>query len=212
MRALDPRRLFPWLLVLGRGILGPALVYCQIAGWSGTALATIVASGLLSDIYDGVLARRWKTDTDRLRLADSMADIVFYLGAAWSLAHRCPALWHAHRLLLVAMVTMEIERFAIDIVRFGKPSAYHAWLSKLAGLLLSTAVVVSFALSGHGHAASLAASLLLTTSLTIGLLSQAEGFAMSMLLPKWQRDVKSLYAAWRISTVLRRRLRLAPAL
>ena len=40
----------------------------------------MIAAGFLSDVYDGILARRWGTETAALRVADSAADTVFYLG------------------------------------------------------------------------------------------------------------------------------------
>ena len=43
-------------------------------------LATIVVIALVDDIYDGVMARRWDCDTPAMRMSDSLADTVFYLG------------------------------------------------------------------------------------------------------------------------------------
>jgi len=203
MRLLDPRRLFPWSLTLGRGLLGPALVYCQSSGWSGPALASMVVAGLLSDIFDGVLARRWKTDTNALRLTDSMADIVFYLGAAYTFALECPDLWDVYRPVVGAMVALELLRFTVDMIRFRRPSSYHAFLSKLAGLLIALGVIASL-LADDGPDIVLAiAGALLTVGLGVGILSQIEGLLMTFILPRWRRDVRSLAAAWRLRRELR---------
>lgn len=200
---LDPRRLFPWSLALGRGILGPLLIYCQLNGWNGLALASMVAAGLLSDIFDGMLARRWKTDTDALRLTDSMTDIVFYLGVTITFALECPELWDIYRPVVGVMIALEVIRFVIDMARFRRPSSYHAFLSKLAGLVLSLGVMAAL-LADDGPDITLAiAGALLTVGLAIGVLSQLEGLLMTLILPRWRRDVRSLAAAWRLRREIR---------
>ena len=45
---------------MGLRVLGcPVIVLGALRGWSGGWLAAIVVAALVSDIYDGVLARRW---------------------------------------------------------------------------------------------------------------------------------------------------------
>jgi TonB family protein len=42
---------------------GPVLIAGAVCSWNGFALAGIVIAALVSDIWDGVLARRWRCDT-----------------------------------------------------------------------------------------------------------------------------------------------------
>jgi CDP-diacylglycerol--glycerol-3-phosphate 3-phosphatidyltransferase len=76
------REQIPWMMAAGRAALGPVLIAGEACGWNGLALASMVLTALQSDIFDGVLARRWGCDTGGVRLFDSMADTVFYLCAA----------------------------------------------------------------------------------------------------------------------------------
>ncbi|SEG00151.1 CDP-diacylglycerol--glycerol-3-phosphate 3-phosphatidyltransferase [Bryocella elongata] len=198
MRMLNLRRLFPWCLALGRGLLGPVLVLCQASGWSGPALASMVVVGLVSDIFDGALARRWKTDTDALRLTDSMTDIIFYLGAGYAFALECPDLWDIYRPVVGAMIALEALRFIADLARFRRPSSYHAFLSKLAGLLISLGVVAALTADEGPDILLAVAGALLTVGLGVGILSQLEGLLMTFILPRWRRDVRSLAAALRL--------------
>jgi hypothetical protein len=39
---------------------------------------------------------------------------------------------------------------------------------------------------------------LIRASLIVGIVCNAEGLAMSTILPMWRRDVRSLFRAWRI--------------
>jgi CDP-diacylglycerol--glycerol-3-phosphate 3-phosphatidyltransferase len=76
MMSLKTRQRIPWLMAAARGALGPVMVLGQGCQWNGLALAGTILAALLSDIYDGVLARRWHCDTPAVRLFDSMADTV----------------------------------------------------------------------------------------------------------------------------------------
>ena len=180
----------PWAMSAGRGLLGPLVVIGERCNWSGLALAGLIVTALLSDIFDGVLARKWRCDTAAVRLLDSAADTVFYAGVAVALWSRIPGLWHAHGILLLAVLLAETVNHGASIAKFGKPASYHSYLAKSWGLVLATAVVSAFVI---GHA-----DLLISSALLLGVVCNAEGLAMTALLPAWHKDVKSLRAAWQI--------------
>ena len=74
------RRGIPWTLV-GLRVLGcPLIVLGAWRDWDGRWLGAIVVVALVSDIYDGILARRWGGETAGLRMSDSVADTIFYHG------------------------------------------------------------------------------------------------------------------------------------
>lgn len=186
------RQQIPWLMAGARAALGPVIVFGERCNWSGSGLAALVLSALLSDIYDGVLARRWKCDTAGVRLFDSMADTVFYACVGVALWFgRSPAL-RENALLLVGLMGVELARYALDFAKFGRPASYHSWLAKSWGLVMALGVMVAFATGGGG--------LLLRISLALGLVCNVEGLAMSLILPQWTRDVKGIAAAFRLRT------------
>lgn len=182
----------PWLMAATRAALGPLVILGEACQWSGAALASFILTALLSDIFDGVLARRWLCDTPAVRLFDSMADTVFYLCTAAALWLRYPHLWRTHAALFIALFTLEATRFVYDLTKFGKPASYHSYLAKAWGLILATAVIAAF-LTPHADA-------LITAALLLGILCDLEGLTMSLLLPTWHRDVKTLRHAWRLRT------------
>src|SRR3984957_9624354 len=141
---LDKRHI-PWAMAAVRAALGPLLFAGATCSWNGVTLAIIVVTALVSDIYDGVLARRWKCDTAGVRLFDSMADTVFYLFTAVALWVNQPRLCRSYWELLVALLGLEGARFAFDFVKFGKPASYHSYLAKTWGLMMASAVIVTFA-------------------------------------------------------------------
>ena len=104
----------PVALTTLRVALGPLLILGESCRWNGVALAAMVVSALLSDIYDGVLARRWQCDTPFVRLFDSMADTFFYLCVVAALWLGIPAVWHANLTLLLTLLSLEGIRFCVD--------------------------------------------------------------------------------------------------
>jgi CDP-diacylglycerol--glycerol-3-phosphate 3-phosphatidyltransferase len=177
----------PWLMASARAALGPVVVIGERAGWSGLTLAKMVVAALLSDIFDGVLARRWKCDTAGVRLFDSMADNIFYLGCATVLWMRQPLLMWSFAVPIGVVLGIEVLKFAFDVVKFGKPSSYHSYLAKTWGLVLATTVVVSFATR-----ATLVLQIAWWASLTLGVIACLEGLAMSLIMPEWRHDLKTL--------------------
>jgi phosphatidylglycerophosphate synthase len=193
---MQMKKWIPWMMVAVRAALGPVVMLGERCRWNGIALAVIVLGALLSDIFDGVLARRWKTDTAALRLSDSMADTVFYLCVAAGIALDMPAVWQECRGGVLVVLGCEALRFALDFVKYGKPASYHSYLAKMWGLVLATAVIVTFATQR--------VSMWMSAAVVLGVLSNAESLAMSIVLPEWRRDIKTWAVAWRLRTGLLR--------
>lgn len=182
----------PWTMASMRIALGAVLMFGQRCNWNGWTMAGLVITALASDIWDGVLARRWKCDSAGVRLFDSIADTVFYLCVGVALwVGRSPAL-RENAGFLIALLGAELARYSLDFVKFGKPASYHSYLAKAWGLIMAVAVIAAFATGGGGT--------LIRVSLALGTLCNAEGFAMSLILPKWTRDVKGISAAMRLRT------------
>ncbi len=147
----------------------------------------MIAAGLASDVYDGILARRWQTDTSALRVADSAADTVFYLGVLAAIVERhWPAL-HERLWLLAALLVLEALRILFDWMKFRRMASYHSYAAKAWGLLLAAATIALLCFNR--------APWLMTAALVWGILCDMEGLAMSALLPHWTHDVKSLRRA-----------------
>src|SRR6185437_14135979 len=180
----------PWAMAAGRGLLGPVLLIGDRCGWSGFTLAAMVVTALLSDIFDGVLARRWRVDTAAVRLFDSMCDMVFYVCVGVALWMLQPQLLVGSLALLCALLAVEAANFAANFAKYGRPASYHSYLAKAWGLVLAAAIAAAF-VSGH-------AGLLMQLALWMGVASNVETIAMSLMLQVWRRDVKTIAEALRI--------------
>ena len=183
-------------MVWARVLLCPILILGAQRNWNGKTLGLIVLVALVDDIYDGILARRWQCETENLRRADSAADTVFYLGVAAALWIREENLLRHHWTLLAILGALEITRHGFDRWKFGKGAAYHSYLAKIWGLIMGIAVIGVLSFDGPRW--------LLPISLLLGIASDLEGLAMSLILPRWKNDVKSIPAAWRMRQAMLR--------
>ncbi len=187
----------PWLMAAGRAALGPVMIIGEHARWNGVTLAALIIAALLSDIFDGVLARRWNCDSAGVRLFDSMADIVFYVGCAIALWMRHPSVVRELAVPIAEVVGLEALCLAVAFIKFGRLPSYHSYLAKTWGLVLASALVAAF-VTKHPTDWIVAA-------LVLGALSNLEGLAMSLVMPVWRQDVKTLAVAWRLRGIARRR-------
>ena len=184
------RRGIPWALI-GLRVLGcPLIVFGAWHGWAGEWLGAIVVVALVSDIYDGILARRWGGETVALRMSDSVADTIFYLGVVWALWIREPGVLRENAWWLVGLFGIEGLRYGFDFWKFGKAASYHSYMAKTWGLLLAVSVVGVLSFRGLQW--------LVGVALVFGIVVNAEGLVMSVMLPRWKHDVKTLGRAWEL--------------
>jgi CDP-diacylglycerol--glycerol-3-phosphate 3-phosphatidyltransferase len=185
------RKTIPWSLVVFRALLGPALfLAARLPSILGLWLGAMVAAGFISDIYDGVLARRWNTATSALRRSDSAVDILFYLGVLSAVIVRNGHAIRERLWLLVTVIAFELLNCLFGFFKFRRTPSYHSYTAKLWGALLAISAITLLSL-GRG-------SWLITLALAWGILCELEVLAMSALLPEWTHDVKTLARAFAI--------------
>ncbi|MBE7181529.1 MAG: CDP-alcohol phosphatidyltransferase family protein, partial [Terriglobus roseus] len=152
----------PWSLVFLRLALAPGIVWAAAAQFDSRILSACVLVALLSDIYDGVIARRLGCDTAAIRVADSLVDTVFYLGVLVALWIRKPEVVRHEWPLLAILLMLEGVRYVVDLRKFGRSASYHSYLAKAWGLVMAIALILVFASSAGG--------LLLAAALVLGIL------------------------------------------
>jgi len=188
-----PKSRFSWVpvtLTTIRFLLGPAVVVLAWNNLPGAWIAGCALIAIVSDIYDGIIARRLRIETALLRRYDSVADTVFYLAIAWAAWRLYPQAIRENAAILVGVFTLEIARYVFDFAKFHREASYHMFSSKLWGLVLGAATMALFAFGTSGW--------LLRVALILGIVCNAEGLAISMVLPQWTHDVPSIAHALRL--------------
>ena len=185
----------PVVLVVLRALCGPALIACAALSVPAPVLSALMTLAFLSDVFDGIIARRLGVATALLRLADSLVDTAFYICAAVALAVRAPAVLEAHVIGLAALGSLEVSRWVIERLRYGRIASYHMWSAKLWGIALFAAFFSLLALGSDNW--------LVDGAIYLGIVVDLEGLAISTILPRWRSDVPSVVHALRLRGIER---------
>lgn len=182
----------PILLIIFRFCLAPIILFLAFYLGESTSKIIVVLMflGLISDIFDGIIARKQNISTEKLRRLDSQTDMVFWLSMGISTYHLHPEIIMEHIVAVRAILVMEVMCYAISIFKFGKETCTHAYLSKFWGITLFSSF---FSLLYFGYA-----GLPFYLCLISGLISHIDRILIVLILPKWQHDVPSFYHAYLI--------------
>jgi phosphatidylglycerophosphate synthase len=180
----------PLALTALRAFLGPLVLLLAVVWPNQIAFGICLTIAFLSDIFDGIIARRLNIATEGLRRIDSIADSIFYIGAAgaaWIL-HPQAILDRIHPIL--TLLALEILRYVIDYYKYRRETSYHMWSSKLWGIFLFVGFMSLLAFNAEG--------LIVTLFIYIGIVADIEGLAISLTLKKWTHDVPTIFHALRL--------------
>jgi len=183
----------PAILVGIRFAIAPLLLLDAIDGSTGSGFIIGYTVAVVSDIFDGILARKLKVSTPQLRQADSWADICLYLCVAMSSWLLYPEEILSFRTPLLLAVAVQLALFATNLVKFGKFPSYHTYTAKAWGLAL---LIATIGLFGFGYSQTL------WLAIAFCLLNSLEEMVMTLLLTEWQCDVLSLFHALRLREAL----------
>jgi len=183
-------RVIPLALTVLRALLAPVMVLLALAWPNPSAFGACLVTAFLSDVFDGVAARRLGIATPNLRRLDSIAGSLFYVGALFAAGYLHPQALLEHRTSLVVLVLLEISRYAFDLRKFGREASYHMWSSKLWGLALFAGFFSLLALGRSDWAVAAA--------VWLGIVADLEGLAISAVLKRWKNDVPSILHAFRL--------------
>ncbi|MBD2527351.1 CDP-alcohol phosphatidyltransferase family protein [Nostoc sp. FACHB-133] len=185
----------PITLVGMRFALAPLLVLDSLDHRTSFWFIIGYVIAVLSDVFDGIIARRLKVSTALLRQADSWADICLYLCVAISIWLVYPQVIINFRVPLLSAITIQLILFTISLIKFQKFPSFHTYTAKAWGLALLTATVGLF---GFGYAN------ILWFAIALCWLNSLEEIAMTLLLPTWQCDILSIFHAVELRKTLMR--------
>jgi phosphatidylglycerophosphate synthase len=148
---------------------------------------TLLIVGLISDVFDGIIARKLNVSTVKLRRMDSFIDQIFWLSALVGAYVICGTFFKENAFLLAALLGAEALTYLISYLKFRKEVATHAILSKAWTLtILATLVQII---------STCDSSWLFMTCFYIGMITRMEIIAILLIIRKWENDVPSLYHA-----------------
>ena len=187
MRAIAEK--IPAALIAFRALM---ILVVPVLGFYGHGyfLALVILLATLSDIFDGIIARRLGVSTTNLRKADSTVDLFFWLTSMAALYLLRPDAVTRNFIIIFYAVVAEIIEQAICWLRFHRMTATHARSAKFMGLCLLVGMMI---LGGYGSSA--VAFWIIGIGVTVSIF---DGCAIVVLLPDWEADVPSAWEAWRM--------------
>jgi phosphatidylglycerophosphate synthase len=183
----------PLLLTALRAALAPVVMLLAVFAPSKPAFGVCLILAFVSDVFDGILARRLGVATPNLRRLDSIADSLFYLTATMAVWRLYPSAISGRPAPLTALVLLEACRYAYDWVKFKREASYHMWSSKLWGVCLFAGFFSLLAFGVDGP--------LVDVAIYVGIAADLEGLAISLTLRRWQNDVPSIVHAVRLRAI-----------
>jgi CDP-diacylglycerol--glycerol-3-phosphate 3-phosphatidyltransferase len=176
----------PGILVGFRFAIAPLLLLDAFDHQTHSWFVFAYILAVVSDIFDGIIARKLGVSTAQLRQADSWADISLYLCIALSTWWVYPQVVLDFQLPLLGAIVVQLLLFATSLIKFGKFPSFHTYTAKIWGITLLIATVSLF---GFGNAACLWGAIVLCW------VNSLEEIGMTLILPQWQCDVLSLFHA-----------------
>lgn len=179
----------PVILIYSRLLLGVSILLLSILhiGHYNVIAIVLFTTGLLTDIFDGIIARRLKISSERLRRLDSSIDQVFFVAVAIATFFQCKTFFYNNYLKLAILLGTEGLTYVVSFIKFKKEVATHAIASKIWTLILF-ATLIHIMVDCN-------ARVLFEWCFYMGMISRLEIIAILLILRKWTNDVPSVYHA-----------------
>lgn len=176
-------------LIYSRLVLGIVIVVFAVfqPEYLKTLLITAMIWAIISDVFDGIIARMLGISTEKLRRLDSSIDQIFWVCAIVGSFVLCADFYREHYMKISIILLLEVVSYAISFLRFRKEVATHAILSKFWAVTV-LAVLIEIALRCDS-------SFLFDICFYAGVFTRLEIIAILLLIKEWANDVPSVYHA-----------------
>lgn len=182
----------PVSLIILRFMLVPIILGLSYFYGERASLTIIILMyvGLISDILDGIIARKLEVSTAKLRRLDSQVDLFFWISlgiSAW-LIH--PDILKVKLTEIIILFVLEGLCYLVSFIKFGKETCNHAFLFKMFGLALLFAftAIIGFGVTGIPF----------LIAFIVALLAYTDRLLIVFILPYWTHDIPSSYHAYLI--------------
>jgi CDP-diacylglycerol--glycerol-3-phosphate 3-phosphatidyltransferase len=182
----------PLALILIRLLIGLLMMvgsFYKITNYSSIAIF-LLSIGLLTDIFDGIIARRLHISTPTLRRLDSTIDQLFFISVAIATYIQHPEFFRLNTDRLILLFSMEALTYLICFIKFKKEIATHTIGAKIWTLLLFVTLIEIMA---HGKSV-----FLFECCFWVGMVTRLEIIAILLAIKKWTNDVPSFYHALKL--------------
>lgn len=189
----NPMKKVPFLLIYSRIFMGIAIALIVVFNtpYASFWIVGLMIAALLTDFFDGVVARRYNVATQKLRVWDSNVDLFFWVVTMISVFYLNMEFFLRNYGWILSVVFLQILCLAVSFAKFKKSIATHALLSKLWAMVL-----LIFLIDLTLHSTSRIPFML---CVFLGILSRVEILLIILKLKRWTTDVPSIFAVSKIN-------------
>ncbi|MGV7107128.1 CDP-alcohol phosphatidyltransferase family protein [Flavobacterium sp. U410] len=177
----------PITLIYSRLVIGFTIIILSIKHIENYKFIAIslLSIGLLTDIFDGIIARKYDVSSQRLRRLDSTVDQFFFISFVVATYIQCPDFFKSNLPKLIALCGIEVLTYLVSFIKFKKEIATHSIGAKLWTLVLfSTLVQIILQCKSI---------LLFNFCFWLGLITRIEIIAIILILKEWTNDIPTFY-------------------
>lgn len=179
----------PRILIFSRLVIGFIIIilsYINVENYKVLAVSLLTV-GLLSDIFDGIIARKLSISTQTLRRLDSTIDQIFFICVVVATYMQCEDFFLSNKLLFFSLIGLEALTYVVSFIKFQKEIATHTIGAKIWTLVLF-ATLIEIILQCQSNT-------LFLFCFWIGVVTRFEIIAILLILKKWTNDVPTFYHA-----------------
>jgi phosphatidylglycerophosphate synthase len=181
----------PNVLLFSRLFFAIIIVYITLFPCTNSKIIVLflMYTGIIADIFDGIIARSLDVSTEIFRLLDTVFDLLFYFSILLFITSINPKEISENLLLICTIIILESSMYFISLARFRKLPSPHAVLSKFWGLYL----IIEFTLLIIGVAGTH-----FKFALVAGIIVHVDRVLIYIFLRHWDHDIPSCYHAFQL--------------
>ncbi|MFQ6006213.1 MAG: CDP-alcohol phosphatidyltransferase family protein [Woeseia sp.] len=185
-------RHIPNVISVARIIATPILIYFALGGREN-AYTWLLLAALLSDIVDGLIARRFSFTSELGSRLDTMADTLLWVAAVAGIWKFHPELVMDYGILVVLVLFMWVVHHIAELLRYGKLASFHTYSMRASAYALGIFLISMFVWGIRPW--------LLYVASALSVLASVEQLILVALLPEWTPNVRGFYWALRMRKV-----------
>ncbi|MFN5182333.1 MAG: CDP-alcohol phosphatidyltransferase family protein [Bacteroidota bacterium] len=157
------------------------LIYYQLR----LTYSILISLNLISDLLDGIIARKLKCQSAKGAMLDSIGDLLNVILMIAGVYFFEQKFFIENFIYLSISIFLFLSVIAYGFFKYGKPASFHTWLSKFSAVFLGIFFMVLFFIGPFE------CFFYLTIFFTV--LSQIEELILIYLIPFWRTDVKGIF-------------------
>ena len=177
-------RQLPNAISMARLLAGSVLFGLALAGYE-RAFAWVLVPALLSDIFDGLIARLYHLESRLGAILDSVADELLMIVSAYGMWVFHRYVFEQHALLVWLALGLWLVEALISLLRYRRLSSFHTYASKVAANALGLFVIVLFVFGFQQW--------LFYVAVWMAILATLEELVLLAVLPEWRTNVRGLW-------------------